>query len=95
MTSFREILGQSQNSEISAILPYEISSFNFDLKFLWNWSFFNYEKKYEIKKLFSNLEPEGQGGGIIMGVTSDRAILHHTDQKGPNIMHPNVCLNTY
>ena len=31
---FREILGQSQNSEISAILPYEISSFNFDLKFL-------------------------------------------------------------
>ena len=31
MTSFRGILGKSQNSEISAILPYEISSFNFDL----------------------------------------------------------------
>ena len=22
--------------------------------------------------------------------TSARAILHHTDQKGPNIMHPSV-----
>ena len=28
MTSLRGILGQSQNSEISAILPYDISSFN-------------------------------------------------------------------
>ena len=36
MTSFREILGQSQNSEISAILPYEILEFNFDLKSFWN-----------------------------------------------------------
>ena len=23
--------------------------------------------------------------------TSARAVLHHTDQKGPNIMHPSVC----
>ena len=45
MTNFREILGQSWNSEISAILPYEIQSFNFDLKFLWNWSFFHYDPK--------------------------------------------------
>ena len=32
MTSFRGILGQSWNSEMSAILPYEILDFNFDLK---------------------------------------------------------------
>ena len=47
------------------------------------------------KKLFSNLEPEGQGRGIIRGVTrlltSARAVLHHTDQKVPNIMDPSVC----
>ena len=30
MTNFRGILGQSWNSEISAILPYEILEFNFD-----------------------------------------------------------------
>ena len=30
-----------------------------------------------------------------MGVTptSARAILHHTDQKGPNIMHPSVAID--
>jgi hypothetical protein len=40
-----------------------------------------------------SLELEGQGRGIIMGIdtlTSARAILHHTDQKGPNIFHPSV-----
>ena len=64
------ILGQSWNSEVSAILPYEFQSFNFDLIFLWNWSFFHYEPKVlDFKKVFSNLEPEGQGRGIIMGVT--------------------------
>ena len=57
-------------SEVSAILPYEFQSFNFDLKFLWNWSFFHYEPKVlDLKKVFSNLEPEGQGRGIIKGVT--------------------------
>ena len=44
-------------------------SFNFDLKFLWNWSFFHYEKIIRFKKVLSNLEMEGQGFGIIMGVT--------------------------
>ena len=33
MTSFSKILGQSWKSSISAILPYEILPFNFDLKF--------------------------------------------------------------
>ena len=41
-----------------------------------------------LKKFFSNLELEGQGHGIILQgsdtPTSARAILHHTDQKGPN-----------
>ena len=32
MTSFREILGQIWNSEISAILAYEVLEFNFDLE---------------------------------------------------------------
>ena len=41
LTNFRGILSQSWNSEVSAILPYEFQSFNFDLKFLWNWSFFH------------------------------------------------------
>ena len=35
---------------ISAILPYEILPFNFDLKFCWNWSFFHYEKIMRFKK---------------------------------------------
>ena len=43
--------------------------FNFDLKYFWNWSFFHYEKIMRFKKGFSNLELEGQGRGIIMGVT--------------------------
>ena len=40
------------------------------------------KKLWDLKKVFSNLELEGQGRGIIMGVTttSARAILHHTDK---------------
>ena len=45
------------------------------------------KKLLDLKKVFSNLEPEGRGRGIIMGVTrlatSPRAILHHTDPKAP------------
>ena len=52
------------------------------------------KKLWDLKKLFSHLEPEGQvwarhNHGSDMP-TSARAILHHTDQKGPNIMHPSV-----
>ena len=39
----------------------KFQSFNFDLKFLWNWSFFHYEKIMRFKNDFSNLELEGQG----------------------------------
>ena len=49
------------------------------------------KKLRDLKKVFSNLELEGQGCGIIMGVTA-RAILHHTDQKGPNILKGSVLL---
>ena len=53
------------------------------------------KKLWDLKKVFSNLELEGQGRGIIMGIgndmpTSARAILHHTDQKGPNILKGSV-----
>ena len=48
--SFRGILGQSWNSVILAILPYEIQSFNFDLNSLWNWLFFHYGKIMKFKK---------------------------------------------
>ena len=55
------------------------------------------KKLWDLKKVFSNLELEGQGRGIIMGIgndmpTSARAILHHTDQKGPNILKGSVYL---
>ena len=41
----------------------------FDQNFLWNQSFFHYEKIMRFKKVLSFLELEGQGHGIIMGVT--------------------------
>ena len=45
-----------------------------------------------LKKGFSNPEPEGQGGGIIMGVTRllPRAILLHTDQFFYTFLHTTV-----
>ncbi len=50
------------NSEISAILPYEIQSFNFELKFLWNWSFFHYELKVlDLKKSSVTWRQKGKG----------------------------------
>ena len=51
---------------ISAILPYEILPFNFDLKFCWNWSFFHYEKIMRFKK-----SPQLPGAG------RTRAWHHH------------------
>ena len=69
MTNFRGILGQSWNSEISAILPYEILEFNW-LKIPLKLVIFQFMKKsWDLKRVFSNLEPEEQGHGIIMGVT--------------------------
>ena len=73
MTSFRNISGQSWNSGKSEIsLKVELlkfKTFNFDLKFCWNWSFFHYEKIMRFKKVLSYLKLEGQGRGIIMEVT--------------------------
>ena len=70
ITNFRGILGQSWNSEFHKVKMLKFQNFNFDLKFLWNWSFFHYKPKVlDLKKVSSNLEPEGQGRGIIMGVT--------------------------
>ena len=53
-------------SLISAILPYEILPFNFDLKFCWNWSFFHYEKILRFKK-----SPQ------LLGAGRTRAWHHH------------------
>ena len=47
----------------------KFQTFNFDLKFCWNWSFFHYEKIIDLKKVLSYLELEGQVRGTIMGVT--------------------------
>ena len=70
MTNFRGILGQSWNSEIHKAKLLKLRNFNFDLKFLWNLSVFHYEPKIlDLKKVFSNLETEGQGRGTIMGLT--------------------------
>ena len=69
MNSFRGILGQCWNSEFHKVKLLKFQSFKFDLKFLWNWSFFNYEKIMIFKKVLNNLEAEEQVHGIIMGVT--------------------------
>ena len=66
----------------------KFKTFNFDLKFLWNWSFFHYEKIMRFKK-----SPQQPGAGRTRAwrhhgsdrPTSPRAILHHTDQNAPNI----------
>ena len=57
------------NSKIHKVKLLKFQNFNFDLKFLWNWSFFIMKKLWDLKKVFSNLELEGQQFGIIMGVT--------------------------
>ena len=68
INNFRGILGKSRNPEFYKMLKFH--NFNFDLKFLLNWSFFQYEPKVlDLKKVFSNLELEAQGRGITMGVT--------------------------
>ena len=69
MTSFRGILGQSWNLKFHKVKLLKFQSFDFYLKFLWNWSFFHFEKIMRFKKVFRNLELEGQGRGIIMRVT--------------------------
>ena len=47
MTSFTAILGLSLNSEkkikFHKVKLLKFQSFNFDIKLLWNWSFFYYE----------------------------------------------------
>ena len=72
MISFRVISGQSWNSEkikFHMVKLLKFKTFNFHMKFLWNWPFFHYEKIMRFKKSLSNLEAEGQGCGIIIGVT--------------------------
>ena len=72
MTTFSRILGQSWKVKFHKVKLLKFKTFNFDLKFCWNWSFFHYEKIMRFKKVLSYLELEGQGRGIIMKVTPPR-----------------------
>ena len=97
LTNFRGILSQSWNSEVSAILPYEFQSFNFDLKFLWNWSYFHYEKIMRFKK-WPQLPGAGRTRarhhhGSHMPISPEAILLgkmaHHTKQISRE------CINNY
>ena len=46
----------------------------------------------KFKKVFSNLEQEGQGSDM---PTFPRAILHHTDPNAPNISGGSVSIQTW
>ena len=80
MASFRGILGQSCNSEkvrFHKVKLLKFKTFNFDLKFICNWSFFHYEKIMRFKK-----SPQCPGGRTRAWhhhgsdtLTSPRAIL--------------------
>ena len=50
MTSFRNILGQIWTLNFHKVKLLKFKTFNFDLKFYWNWSFFHYEKIMRFKK---------------------------------------------
>ena len=72
LTSFRGIYVKVESLKFQQfyLMKFDFfQGFNFDLKFLWNWSFFYTEKIMRFKKVLNNLEAKGQGLGIIMGVT--------------------------
>ena len=50
MSSFSRILGQSWKVKFHKVKLLKSKTFNFDLKFCWNWSFFHYEKIMRFKK---------------------------------------------
>ena len=66
MTSFSKILGQSWKVKLRKVKLLKFKTFNFDLKFYWNWSFFHYEKIMRFKK-----SPQLPGAG------RTRAWHHH------------------
>ena len=49
MTRFRGILGKSLTLKFHKVKLLKFKTFNFDLKFLWNWPFFHYEKIMRFK----------------------------------------------
>ena len=49
-TSFRRILGQSWKVKFYKVKLVKFKTFNFDIKFLWNWPFFHYKKIMRFKK---------------------------------------------
>ena len=93
MTCFREILGQSWTLKFHKVKLLKFKTFKFNLKFLWNRSFFHYEKIMRFKKTLQQPGARRTGARHHQGSdtpTSARAVLLHTDQKVPNIMHLSV-----
>ena len=71
LLDMRNLQEQVKKTKFHKVKLLKFQSFNFDLKFLWNWSFSIKKKLWDLKKALGNLELEGQGGcGIIMGVTN-------------------------
>ena len=88
MTSFSRTLSQSWQVKFHYVKLLKFKTFNFDLKFYWNWSFFHYEKIMRFK-----IRPQLPGAGRTKArhhhgshtPTSPEAILlgkmaHHTKQ---------------
>ena len=59
MTSFRGFLGQSWTLKFCKVKLLKFQSFYFDLKFLWNWPFFHYEKNCK-NWIFENRQSENR-----------------------------------
>ena len=99
MTSFSRILGQSWKVKFHKVKLLKFKTFNFDLKFCWNWSFFHYEKIMRFRNGFSYLEMEGKGRGIIIEVTRPLLLGPFTRWNGlspqtkpPGVYKMNTCV---
>ena len=94
---FITYIGQSRNSEISTILPYEIQSFNFDLwkSDLWSFShyifFKNFRKRLQLPGARRTRAWHHHGSDT---PTPSRAILLHTDAILCTILHTTVMNST-
>ena len=96
MPSFSGFLGHSWAVKFHKVKLLKLITFKFNLKFLWNWSFFHYERIMRFKKVFTNLETERQGRGIIMRVT--RLLLlgpYHSIQTNFLYFFAHDCTSTW
>ena len=70
MTSFSRILGKIWKVKFHKVKLLKFKSFSFDLKLLWNWSFFHYEKIMRFK-----VSPQ------LPGAERTRAWHHHGSHR--------------